>query len=246
MILVDSRIGSVDLAKRIPACLGAPTVELTTLEFGDLAFAGSGPDGDTLIGLEVKKIGDVIQCIVGGRFVGHQLPGLLATYGFSYLIVEGNYREGPDGVLEVPWGAGWGQIASGFTVEKLNNWLTTVQELAGIRIRQTYKRRDTAALAVSLYHWYQKPWTEHKSLNVIYNPPAGPRGVQLGPHHEPTPVERVASTMPGVKWMRAQAIGKKFSTVKEMVDAPEESWLEIDGIGKGTMRNARKYLGVGE
>src|SRR5574341_1238250 len=97
MILLDDRAGSKDLAPFMPKSV---PFTLTRLEYGDVAFSGRGPSGVCTVGVEIKKIPDLVDCIYSGRFAGHQLPGMLDTYDYCYLLVEGATRAGKLGTLE--------------------------------------------------------------------------------------------------------------------------------------------------
>src|ERR1035437_8002080 len=91
MILVDLRIGSKYLLAPLKAA--GFEAQLVELEFGDIAFEGKGPNGTTLnIGVELKVLGDLVNSLRTGRLAGHQLPGLLKTYDYAWLLVEGEWR----------------------------------------------------------------------------------------------------------------------------------------------------------
>ena len=54
-----------------------------------MSFTGQGPNGPVSVGIEYKRMGDALACMVGGRFTGHQLPGLRQSYQQYWLLVEG-------------------------------------------------------------------------------------------------------------------------------------------------------------
>ena len=56
MILIDSRIGSAELAPLI----STPNI-LCQLEFADFTFSGNGPAGQVAVGVERKTIMDLLQ-----------------------------------------------------------------------------------------------------------------------------------------------------------------------------------------
>ena len=77
MILIDSRIGSVEFEKQLPKDIA----QVTQLEYADFMFNGLGPNNEIWsIGVERKAIGDLISCMFDNRFTGHQLPGLQNEY----------------------------------------------------------------------------------------------------------------------------------------------------------------------
>jgi len=121
-LLVDSRVGSKDLAKPLSA-------KLAVLEFADAMFVGGGlGDKPIFIGIEVKTVKDALSCVVSGRFAGHQLPGLVKGYDVVYLIVEGRWRADKEGLLEVPYGKRWRAVNLGrryFMWRDFALWLTS-------------------------------------------------------------------------------------------------------------------------
>ena len=101
MILIDNRTGSKELFPLFPK----GSAKLCHLPFGDFSFVGNGPDEMPLnIGIERKQIREVAGEMSAGRLVGHQVPGLLATYQVVYLIVEGRWRGIPRRAYSKPRG----------------------------------------------------------------------------------------------------------------------------------------------
>lgn len=233
MIHIDSRVGSRELARYLPA----DSVRLTRLQYGDAMFLGNGRDGvPVTIGIELKTVGDLMRSIVDGRFSGTQLPGLLRDYHVVYLILEGRYRAEPaTGLLQVPGGnqiwrdADFG--AKRWMYRDLHGFLTTVESRHGVRLRLTYDRRESARVVAELYHWWvDKTWEEHRSA------------CQFDTSGEPTLLpasllRRVAAQLRGIGWTRAQAVEQHFSSVIDMILAPVEEWMRIPGIGKVVARN---------
>jgi len=234
-LLVDPRVGSKELSPFLFS-LGLPTEE-THLDYGDFAFEGSGPDGPTLIGIERKCLGDMLQSMRSGRLAGHQLSGLLSTYSTTYLVVEGVYRRGPDGILERPgWGRGeggraaWAPVKFGsstYLFSELDNFLTSLENIAGLKIRLTSSKTHTAQVIESLYKWWGKEWGKHKSLGVVYTP--APKTLDLV---EPSVLRKVAVQLPGVGWEKSIAVERRWHTVLDMVLAEQGEWEELPGIGK--------------
>jgi ERCC4-type nuclease len=243
MVLVDNRIGSKDLIPhlehwQIPC-------QLSTLEYGDAAFVGCGPteDGGMLIGVEIKAVSDALQCMDDGRFAGHQLPGLVQTYGRVWLVVEGAYsvqqssarltmvRQGARSKL-----AGHGDRKHNYS--GLTNWLTTMEECGGVRVRQTVNRAETAAFIGCLYHWWSKPYDRHHAHQAIHKS-AQPSGMVLT---KPSLLRRIASELPGIGWTRSGAVAQHFQTVERMMAASELEWMEVEGVGKTVAKSVFESL----
>src|SRR3990170_3568798 len=87
---IDTRAGSNELIDPL-SNLGVP-VESGILASGDIEILGNGPNGTPLlVGIEYKKIPDLIACVRSGRFAD-QLRGMRDTYLISWLLIEGRLK----------------------------------------------------------------------------------------------------------------------------------------------------------
>ena len=233
MILVDDRIGSADLIGHLRHW-GVPC-ELTRLEYGDACFDGNGPTGPIYCGIEIKKVHDALSCMGDGRFAGRQLPGLISSYDRVWLFVEGHYypdfstgllrMEGRDGsrhTKEVTMGA------RRFMYRDLDNWCTTMEVRANIRIRRTRDRIETARGLADLAGWFAKDWNDHTSHLALHEDQ--PDGAIL---IKPSLCRKVAAQLPGIGWKRSGDVAAKFKTVITLAEALQQEWETIPGIGKG-------------
>lgn len=245
-VLVDDRTGSGDLlpvlkAKSVPCALAR-------LEYGDISFFGRGPDGCPVpIGAEIKQLSDVLKCITDGRFAGHQLPGLIQTYTYTWLIVEGIWRGSPtDGVLQHFTHGAWKAAQIGqrrFMLRELDHWLLTMSIKGGIRIEHASSRTDTARIVTSLYRWWtDKSFDEHRS-HLAADQSHCPDAALLV---RPSLVRMVAKELPGIGWEKAGEVAKKFPTVVDLAVAEEEDWTDIPGIGPTTAKKAVSALRGGK
>jgi ERCC4-type nuclease len=223
-ILIDPRVGSKDLVKYFDE----GTVELSPLQYGDVSFGGRGPEGcPWQIGIERKVVGDLCACIGNGRFAGHQLPGLLSTYNFSYLLVEGLMRcDLSNGYIKVYRNGGWEPVIQGsrqFTVNEVMGFLNTVTTMTGVRVWQTDGARETAAYVKWLHHWWNsKDMDEHRA-HIAVN-----RSIQIRQH---TTAERIIAALPGIS-SKAPGVLKHFGSVRTAMNADAKEWAEVKGIGK--------------
>lgn len=239
MLHVDPRIGSAELAPLLQS-RGLP-VQIRSMAYGDVAFPGEGPDHPIPIGVERKKVPDVLQCIQDNRFSGHQLPGLLACYQVVYLIVEGDYGCGRDGDLtlhgrKLPWGRkNWKYAA-------LENWLNTMELRAGIHIRRTRDEAMTVALIHSLYSWWQEDWVDHRAHLDFDEPKFNPGDSGIS-FIKPSPVRLVGKEIPGIGWVRSSALDRVFPTVLQMAQAPVGVWSEIEIQEKKRVRRLGDVAG---
>jgi ERCC4-type nuclease len=231
MILVDPRVGSVEMQPLLETQHLKTTIQ--HLEFGDFAFSGNGPEGPVMIGVERKRVRDLLSSLRTGRFAGHQLPGLLKVYDWCYLFVEGILRANPEsGILEESGYHAWVPVqlgSSGFAYRDLDGHLTTLECRAGacFRIRRTDTKQASAVAIANLWHyWNDKEWDEHRShlaLNLTS---------EYGWIVKPGLLRRMAAQLTGIGWEKSGAISHRFGSVREMVNAEEKDWVEIPGVGK--------------
>jgi len=237
MILIDRREGSKELADLIPDSV------LVELDFGDIAFEGNGPDGKVQVGIERKRIGDLVNSISTGRLSGHQIPGMLQAYYRSYLIVEGVWRgsEGT-GELQTTRGGEWRRLNRGrrtFSAEGVMSYLSSMEIMVGMIVKETRTVQETVRYIENRYKWWNKKWEGHKSHLAMYKPP--PIAGWLNPER-PSLMRRIASELPHIGVMRSIEVEKHFKSVEEMMGAWEEDWMEIEGVGNVTAREIVKAI----
>lgn len=235
---MDPRAGSKDIVPYLrPYDI---EVEMVEMDFGDCTFYGNGPDGTVSVSIEMKSVADVVNSMRSGRLAGHQIPGLLKDYDHVVLLVEGIFRCGNQGELEVLKGREWVAVRSGsrpVLYRELSNFFVSLEFICGVVVQRCASPQETAAYIVGLYSWWQKEWEKHDLTKTIYKPDVSRPQRRAGfSRAEPGPVELVASILPGVS-MKAWEFGKKFKTVEELVGASEKELREVDGIGaKGAKR----------
>ena len=246
-VKLDDRAGSKELYA--PLTQVGLRVELGRMEYGDIAFDGLGRDDvPIVVGIEYKKVSDVIQCIQDGRFAGHQLPGLLESYNQSWLLVEGQVRCGPGGVLqELHWSGKYHDCGFGnrqFRYQDWVAWLTTMEIRGGIRVITARTQGESAATVAGLVSWYGRGFESHRS-HLAFDLTNDTMDT-IATLVRPNLVRRVAKELPGVGWQKSKDIANKFTNVIEMVAADESEWVGIPGIGKGIAKKIRRELGWGD
>ena len=229
MIRIDRRIGSAHLQPLLQK-MGVP-VQVQTLEYGDVAFEGRGPEERPVpVGIEVKTLGDLLASLTTGRLMGHQMPGLLAHYEHVYLVVQGFYKINREGAIETRMGRDWHPLVLGgrvFLWRDLSGLLTTLETRCGVHLRQTSGAHETALTVAGLYHWWTgKAYADHRSHLAFHEIPDSQ--VSLG---TPPLVVRLAKELPGIGYKRAHAIGAVFPTPQVMANASAAQWAQIEGIG---------------
>jgi ERCC4-type nuclease len=233
LIVLDKRSGSFELLPFFPKGLA----KLGNLTYGDASFLGNGPDGPVFVGVERKTIHDMISSVDTGRLQGHQIPGLLKSYGRVYIILEGLWRVGSGGILETWWSrnkpkkSGFFPLKHGgrtYVASAIHNLINTLYCQCGIMTFRTDNSTHTASLIKDLYTWYQKPWDKH----------TGHLGFKVDPHPvdlrvgKPGIVRRVLKELPGVGWERSGEAEQYFPTVASIMEASKSQWEQIPTIGK--------------
>lgn len=226
MLIVDRR--EKDLIGRMK------DVVVTELEYGDIQILGNGPDGGMSVGMERKKVRDLITSITSGRLSGHQIPGMTASYDVVYLLIEGEWRREESGAIKVKMGNSWKRAHFGKRVVKWEDvwtWLTTMEIMTGCKVKCVSGIEETVRMLAVMDRWASKEWNRHKGHEMKRKNPAW-----LVPGKKPSLVRRVAEELPGIGQDRAKEVEKVFGCVKTMVNADIKEWLAIPGIGKATAK----------
>lgn len=253
MLMIDRRVGSCDLIDLLPRDL----CTIDSLQFGDIAFLGSGPGGAPVkIGIELKALGDCLSSIRSGRFAGTQLPGLTQWYDKIYVIIEGQYRPGKNGELEGFLYGKWrpapfaktnswrsespSRGTAPWTYNELDGWINTVTNVAGVIVKRSGSRKETAALVLDLHKWWtDKSYEQHRS-HVGFDESQKPT------LYRPSFLRRVAAEFPGIGWEKSSDVALKFGTLWNLVQADEKIWASIPGIGKILAKRAFDLIRNGE
>lgn len=236
MLKLDNRVGSGDLA--IYFNKWRTPLDLCRLEYGDAAFIGNGPEGSAMpVGVEIKRLRDALNCMTGGRFAGHQLPGLLESYKRVWLVIEGIYSTDMDtGMLMERRGKRLMPVSLGsrqFMYRDFNHWLLTMEIKAGVRVRRTASRLETARFIQSLYSWWTaKEWEDHRSHLAFEDGMDVDSEILLRPNM----VRRMAAQLSGIGWHKSKYVARAFATPLDMAAASVEDWMKIEGVGKTLAR----------
>ncbi len=246
-ISLDYRTGSKELAPFFTPY--GIKVEVKTLDFGDLAFEGNGPTGRCSVVIERKVIGDLVASMQSKRLSGHQMPGMADTYDYCYLIVEGIWRPGPDGELQIGQGTFDAQVNFGgrwqdsygnrrLLYRAVDNYLATLELHAGVIYRRTLSPAETVAVVVDLYRWWnEKLWEAHSSHLGVYAPAIAKPGkgrLNLA-RRRVSLAEKWAMQLEGID-TKAQSVAAHFGSAKAMALGDPLEWSNIKGISIHTGR----------
>lgn len=271
-ILLDDREGSGSLAQYTPL---RDLATLTRLEYGDAAFLGRGPNDSTpWIGIEVKSLFDLLSSLDTKRLQGSQLPGMLAEYDVSYLLVYGVARSCPrTGKLQIPVSSRRKKGAPQWQAYKLGTrsisytYLTSSLlsiEAAGVRIAWVPHIKDEgargcAAWIAGCYTWWSKPWEDHTlfqcfDLSQDLSEADFRRLTAPSSASTPAPIDRgryrVAKTLnsfSGIGHKRAVRISSAHSSLLELLIPSSKQWSaeERKAWREEAIKELKKVPGVG-
>lgn len=224
------------------------------LPFGDAAFSGHGPEGGCDIGVERKRVQDMLDCIESARLTGHQLPGMRDQYRFRFVMMEGFWRRDPgngnllEGHPKPNGGMYWSEARPGrrrpVPYSTLRRYLFSLSLL--VPVLYTRDIGHTARDISELYAYFQKPWKEHRSGLQL------PEGYDLGGSlsilptlgGKPSLARRWAAELPGIGVTLSDAVARRMPRPFDIAMASDDEWLEVPGIGEKTARDiVREIMG---
>jgi ERCC4-type nuclease len=244
VILVDPRAGSENLIE--PLREFGHKVKSKRMKFGDVAFQLEGHPEQCLLGIEYKKLDDLLNSLRTKRLVGHQLPGMVKTYRhFSVLLVEGIYAPDVDGRVQQllksrrrkgrrkggPSGKVYGlfETYGSWQYHTLQKMLYTICFRGGVHYARTLDLRETVHWIAALYEWARKGWNKHHS-HLAFD-----QALIIRPDQtmlmKPSQVRAFAKEIPGVGWERSRVVAKAFRYPVDMFEASKKDWLQLEGFG---------------
>lgn len=242
MILIDPRNGNeknnIDTAQVLVdhiRKLGIKS-DKASLEFGDAAFEGNGPQGTVAVGIERKTLHDILNCIDDARLTGHQLVGMKQMYSVRVVLLEGHWRphDGTGVLMEgFNGGTSWGycKYRSQRTMyNKLYRYLISVS-LSGAIVTYSRDLWHTAFNICEWYHYFQKRWDDHTALREVSR-------VQIPTFNaRPSLKRRWAYDLEGVGVKTSELAERHFKTPLALANADESEWLRIPGVGVRTAQS---------
>lgn len=239
VIVVDAAIGSKDLVVPLKK-LGLP-VQLGHLDTGDVAFQGRGPAGsEVFIGVELKKIADLVASLQTGRLPLHQLPRMLRAYDHSWILVEGTWRHDDQGLVCSFSGHGvWHPLSKRMMADELEKRMLSLELSPSVNsglyphVRYTSSRRDTLRFLAALYRWWtDRDMDQHKTMLGIYRPPS------LLPISQ---FRRTISTLPHIGFKKSKELEGCFAaSLRWAFSASLEEWMTA--LGPKTGRDVHETI----
>lgn len=249
MILVDPRVGRKNgqtSAERLDTIVNSlrRKVNCTVrgakprLNSGDFAFEGNGPDGSMMIGVEWKTVGDACGSMRTDRLAADQLKAMSDDYGMSFVVLQGLWRPGNNGVLMTIKGHEWKPLtlaAKSFQYSELFKYLISMSVKKNVVVFRSMTEDETLCMIAELYRWWQTPWDKHRSMDPIKTQ------TELT-FTRVSLLRKIAAELPGIGWTRSLAVDKAFISVQQMVSASVEQWESVEGIGPTMARRVHKAL----
>ena len=230
MLLIDYREGSHDLVAPLKKALGASNVEETELPSGDLAFTGRGEGGVPVeIGIEFKKLSELIGSVRTGRLQGYQLPAMQESgYDFKWLLVEGEWIISPQGLL-MQWKRDGKRrklvpMHGQMSVSELHKRINVFYLLRGVISWPTLNREHTLKWIEAMYQtWTDQDLDEHKSHIAIHQPAS----IALL-----SPFRQAVNYWPEVGLRVSLAAEQKFGSIQQAAGGTNSEWANLTTVDK--------------
>lgn len=249
-LLIDPREGSKTFLKDFGG-----ECDKIHLDGGDFAFTGKGPDDAVwLIGIEHKKVSDLVQSIQSNRFLGTQLPEMAKLYDVMFLMVEGHYKADPvTGRLVQSYRGGNG-FSFGISYKAFDNFLTAVEMYSSMMgkpciVKRTGSHKESAQTIRNLYDYFQKDWDEHKSfgrpdLSKVQKISEDLSLLRVEPGDDAYPERILRQSLlqiKGFSWRIAGHVAGHFGTMEKALAASGKDW-QVEGVGKVLAARAYQAL----
>ena len=210
-------------------------LQIDNLDGGDLMFLGRGPAGkEVTVGVEFKKLRDLLSSLRTQRLQGHQLLELQA-FDFRFLLIEGEWIANDAGQICIRGYQGWKPAPGGFSAAELDKTLLGLTLRAGVLVKETSVRRETVRWLQSLYRNFNDVgWEDHHSHTGVYRPPTLVK---------PSPFRNFIMGLPGIGVKTSKAVEAYFKgSPRRAVAARASEWAQVDGIGKKGAETIDRFL----
>lgn len=224
MLLVDSAVGSNKLVRPLQN-LGLDA-QLTSID-ADIAFEGRGIGGAPVtIGIEYKKLGELVQSLHTQRLQGHQLYKMNVGFDFRWLLIEGEVLLTREGYLARRQRKRVVKLEGSMTLTDLYKRLLTLQICGGLTPVFVDTVDGSLRFIEALYRfWTDKNQDEHKSHIAIYEP---------APLVPVSQFRRTVATLPGIGLELSARVERHFGSIRTAVDSGLAEWCRVEGIGTRT------------
>lgn len=231
---VDPRVGSAYSGdfnfRRHLKRAGVPVRE-RRLDFGDFAWTGNGPNGLARFGIERKTVDEILTAVNDSRFRRRQVTGLLNSFDFPILIVEGKAWPDPHSGVLMNGKFEAGRTKQRHLWENYFKFQLSLMFKARLWIIPTRSKSETVLAIKGLYDWSTaKTWAEHKAVYVVDE--TKPDEAILTADSMP---RRTCAQWPQVAWKRSTKVEEHFKgCIACMTEADVDDWNQALSIEKGT------------
>ena len=225
MLLVDYREGSAELLEPLQRMglpaenAGPPGID------ADLSWEGYDAGKLVSVGVEFKKLEELIASLRSARLQGHQLLKMREGFVFNYLLIEGEWHEDTQGFMTKRVGRReFKRIPGSMKASELRKRLNVLHLCGGLIRMHTQTRTQTLNEIADLYRTYTDgDLRNHQSHIAIYRPPT------LVPISE---FRKFFSSIDGLGLRKTLAVERHFgSSIRRAVGASQAEWMKIEGIG---------------
>ena len=232
---IDDRIGSVELADPLRK-RGLPVV-VERMEAADLAWESERDGERVVVGVERKRIDDVLTCIRTRRWSDHQLPAMREACDVIVLLIEGIWQAGEDGELKVWRRGGWGHPAVGQRpASMLRSFALTQMFKAGVHVVFSATTTSTLDWLQETYWWWSADGgyaRHHSDGGGVYLPQP-----TIGKLND---VGRMACVIDGLGPTWAVWVQEAFKSPADAMQAGIKRWASIEAVSK---KGRKQKLGV--
>jgi len=235
-MFVTSAFNDRDLVDALKKVLGREVI-VANIPHGDAwSFGVWRNDEKCKLLFERKKLGDIISCMDNGRYLA-QWQNAREDGGWErqYLFaeIEKRYRENrKTGLVEIRVRKEWVEVRPETQWRRVEAFLMEVEEYLGVKVVRTHGVVDTVKAMVRRHNLFQRPPECHNSLKKLWVVPQSVNDEMLSAFRKPNLIRKVASQLPHIGWEMSRAVEKRFDNTRDMVNAGEDEWVEIEGVGK--------------
>jgi len=248
-IRVDNRRGSKEYIPMLNK-QSEGIAHASSMEFGDFAFSGNGPNGKIRIGVELKTLRDFAHSVESKRLQARQLPGMCKSYDIRWLIIEGVWKSMADGGIirqssPRKWQTHPRLVTGGreFRASRLEAFLSSCSRMR-VFVWRTLDSRETVRWLISTARYWAKRDTDHGDAGLMVKESLLSDNAFGNAAEEPGRLQRArtARSFIGVGDKLAWKIADYFPSVKAMMKAKPMEWMQIEGLGVGIANKIVKAI----
>lgn len=229
LLLVDTQGGEQCSSYELFTYLRGPDAVEARLVSGDVAFAGNGPEGDLMVGIEVKKVADLVSSISTGRLSATQGRRMMDDYQQRWLLLIGHWGCDSEGQLTVVRGGRWTRFRRHpiLHYSYVAAYVAELQTL-GFHYHVVASCAEAAHWVKILARWWDRGWDKHRGMRKFDE-----SGAALMPHPDAMTdlIARMAKALPNFGYERAMAAAAAMSGPEDIFTWSPADWAAVPGVG---------------